>query len=865
MSAWMTSRHAASVVIAWLALFSLSCGGEPVQPPEPPPVPPVTPGQPPPPAATGPVSALIPPGGGTLSAVTGEGTTVSLSFPAGAVKTPTQVTIRPLAADLAARMRIALEPAAHVFDKPFTLSVVFAAGELPANTRLILRPDGDRIFLATSIDVSARRLSTTALSFFGFADSVSAQSGGSVTASAASQGNGNVVAAAPATCSQIVADGQSSFDSFLTQKKFEDAAATALTTAAALVDAECHDEAENWIDLVLPTTCSGLEDFIASLSGPISSYGKFETEATELLGWGGLVQILGECSADWEGALEHEADEFVTFAAARADSVTAPNYVGFLDLRDEARQLLIVRAKADLLALDAASAKIELRAFFPTLRKMRAIGYTLCRQQQWQYPLSRLTSVGFFAGRDIIGIPAPRPGDIPPPDQYADFTNADIHDDLQYCGTALTVIPAVASGGFLTTQAAGGLGIPGAKSAVLTIDAPTRGKIRLDGQLYGLTCWNDIAADQAITLEINGHVVQTLTRSGLDPYLDGGSIELDVADIAEQVGFTPKEGSSSSLIVRRKRTACDDGLWGPRDVELLDVTLQWKNPTLEVEMKLPAVLPDSGQVEAEVRVKVIDQLNQPGYYDDIDVVLEVAGGIALQPTGTTDGQGYFRTMIQLPSPVVAGAAVAAAQNTLTVTASATSFEGVTAQATETVNGVWYRNDFSSTAGTGWSSQQIATSPSGQRFLGAFGNASASLDLTNLPAHTELEIEFDLYILGSMDGNDDGFGLDLIQVELDGVILKRTTFSNEAADASATQSFPGDYPGGSYPPATGATGINVLGFQPFDPGDEYGDTTYRLTFTVPHNAGSLRLLVRGSGQEGYPNEGWGIDNVRIIAR
>lgn len=178
----------------------------------------------------------------------------------------------------------------------------------------------------------------------------------------------------------------------------------------------------------------------------------------------------------------------------------------------------------------------------------------------------------------------------------------------------------------------------------------------------------------------------------------------------------------------------------------------------------------------------------------------------------------------------------------------------------------YRNDFSTTAGPGWSAQQITTAPGGQRFLGVFGNAVAALDQANLPAHTELVIELDVYILATMDGNSTQFGPDVIEFELDGAILKKTTFSNDnESKTNLRQAFPGDYPGGDFPAGTGATGINVLGYPPDDPEDAFDDSTYRLTFTVPHSATSFRFVVRGTGQEGYPNEGWGIDNVRIIAR
>lgn len=672
-------RRLNSGVTLGLTLFLLSCGDNPVAPTTPPPTIP-------PPTGTGPVSGVISPAGGTLSAVTSEGATVALTFPAGAVREATQVTIRPLEAGEGLRMRVALEPAGLVFRRAFTLSVAFPGGVDPGNTFLMLNPGADGVFLPTTRNMAERRL-TAALSFFGFGEQASGSPAAFDRLAASNHAGGNTVGAGTATCQQLIASGQSAFTLYLSAKRFEDALAAALNTGTLLLEAQCSGAAQSWIAQLTPAACNGLQDLLASLSGPITSYGEFEVAATEILGWAGLLQRLeGDCSADWAGALAQEAEDFAEFAAGRADAVTAPDWAAFLNLRDEMHRVIAVRTKADMLGLEDASGKIDQQAFHPTLRKMRAVGYTLCREQRWQYALSRLTPVGFFAGRDIVGQPDPRPGETPAPTQYAEFTAQDIYDDLQYCGTELTLESVVASGGPLDSESAGSQGGPGLRTTDITLTAPTRGKVRLEGRLFGLTCWNDIAADQEITIELNGIPVRTLTRSGIAPYLNGTSLELDIATLAGAAGITPKEGSPGDLVVRRRRTACDDDLWGPRNVVLFKTTLQWKNPELQVEINLPASLPAGGQVEAAVRVKVIDQLNQAGFFDAIDVVLGVQGGTALQATGQTDAQGYFRTMIQLPaSGQAAGDGFVAADGSgLSVTATATSFEGVTAQATRVV-------------------------------------------------------------------------------------------------------------------------------------------------------------------------------------
>lgn len=57
----------------------------------------------------------------------------------------------------------------------------------------------------------------------------------------------------------------------------------------------------------------------------------------------------------------------------------------------------------------------------------------------------------------------------------------------------------------------------------------------------------------------------------------------------------------------------------------------------------------------------------------------------------------------------------------------------------------------------WSQTNKPTSPSGQTFLGEFGNQSVTLTLNNLPSHGQLTVDFDLYLLRSWDGNDPTWG------------------------------------------------------------------------------------------------------------
>jgi hypothetical protein len=180
---------------------------------------------------------------------------------------------------------------------------------------------------------------------------------------------------------------------------------------------------------------------------------------------------------------------------------------------------------------------------------------------------------------------------------------------------------------------------------------------------------------------------------------------------------------------------------------------------------------------------------------------------------------------------------------------------------KTATNVLYFRDFAAGApGPEWSTTQVTTSPSGQRFLGELGNTSTTLSLNSLPAHTQLVLEFDIYIIDSWNGNG-GIGSaaapDIVEVSVvGGAVLKKTTFSNKPSDV---QAFPQDYPGGVNPAGTGSLSKGALGYPP-DP-DHFGDSVYRIRLTFNHTSGIIALKF-ASQQTSGQNERWGIDNVRL---
>ena len=184
--------------------------------------------------------------------------------------------------------------------------------------------------------------------------------------------------------------------------------------------------------------------------------------------------------------------------------------------------------------------------------------------------------------------------------------------------------------------------------------------------------------------------------------------------------------------------------------------------------------------------------------------------------------------------------------------------------------VIYTNDFENASNplTEWSSQQVDRTPSGRGFLGQFLNQTVSLSLDDLPAHSEIVISFDLYLIESWDGNatypvpgqgNVPAGPDVWDLSVEGgPNLIHTTFANVIDQSGATdQAYPDEFPGGHHPSRTGATESNTLGY------GAYGDTVYSLRFEFPDVSDAVKFLFSASGLQTLPgDENWGLDNVQV---
>lgn len=182
--------------------------------------------------------------------------------------------------------------------------------------------------------------------------------------------------------------------------------------------------------------------------------------------------------------------------------------------------------------------------------------------------------------------------------------------------------------------------------------------------------------------------------------------------------------------------------------------------------------------------------------------------------------------------------------------------------------VVFSDDFESGVATGWSTTRSDATPYAQRrFLGQFGNETATLRLSGLDAHNAVTVSFDLFIVRTWDGNNMIVGPDRWLLQGDGATLIDTTFSNNDGP-SYPQTYPLRTGAFDHSGRNAAAEVNTLGFVPGCPQPIAGvpprDAVYRISATFPHSAPTVRLDFSAAGLQAQCDESWGLDNVEVRA-
>ena len=236
--------------------------------------------------------------------------------------------------------------------------------------------------------------------------------------------------------------------------------------------------------------------------------------------------------------------------------------------------------------------------------------------------------------------------------------------------------------------------------------------------------------------------------------------------------------------------------------------------------------------------------------------------IPLEIVGDTASESDETVVIRLSNPV--GATIADIEGQLTIEDDDTMLGSISGVAFHDENGdgvrtgtMVYSQDFEQNSDLSmWSHPRIDTTPSGRRFLGQFGNDPATLNLNGLPKHSAVEVDFDLYVIRSWDGNDSQFGPDqFVAGIVDVGVLLHTSFSNAPWH---NQSYPDAFPNGDSPYRTGAVERDSLGYGQ----DLWGDAVYHISLTASHDADDVVLGFAGINLQDLADESFGLGNVQV---
>jgi hypothetical protein len=179
----------------------------------------------------------------------------------------------------------------------------------------------------------------------------------------------------------------------------------------------------------------------------------------------------------------------------------------------------------------------------------------------------------------------------------------------------------------------------------------------------------------------------------------------------------------------------------------------------------------------------------------------------------------------------------------------------------------YTNDFSSSDISNIRNGKVHVF-NGDTVLGYYHNEEIALTVPNLPTHNAIQVSIDLLVHDSWDGNPDNVGgPDFWYLQLDGVEVLRTTFSNSPCESlfCLYQSYPDRYPRLNEP-KTGALETELPGRCQY--AGQLGWTTrYRISKIISHSSSSIEVLCGDElKQENAPDpvcdESWSVAKVEV---
>jgi hypothetical protein len=596
------------------------------------------------PTPTGTVSKSIDATGGNLEAVSDDGVSLKLEFPAGATRTALAVKVVPRVPEAGRLAQFEITPKGARLGKSVVLKFKLPNGvSTTAKTNFFFRSGTKTVPLETKFDAATRTF-TTSSKTLGLEDIASTSS--NQTRDSLFDG---------AELSEISCQIEREFlqDQILRDQAWITGFAAntkQLQDRLKSIQAGCNDtDTQAVVAQIEARACSEATSTLTSAQVQLVETAEDLARVIKpVLNTQAMVQAAGsECptAADAETTTD---DKFDQFADSYAAKVNSPNFKADHDaLWHELKTSVALSADCLLLSVSETTCQkitTNIKTLFDHQRKAT---YKLCQTEGSQFFIANLASMGALI-REVISVNLPGAGSARQArgfpifkNELLDLTNfskADLENDAQYCASkmVLTVVGPKKTLVDLGRTLEGGA-TPGLFEAADATKSPVVGELQLSGSLKAFDCNNRFATDQLI-IKLNNVEIKRVSHQNGEFFtspikislMDSGGI-LTGSDL-QKAGIDPEQKGTYPLQVFRTGEACN--LYSDTDFKLFEIGIEFDpKPKLKKVTVSPTNLIASDEFIAQTFNLEYDEFGQN--------LKQVEDKFALLPDGATgtDTQG----------------------------------------------------------------------------------------------------------------------------------------------------------------------------------------------------------------------------------
>jgi hypothetical protein len=520
-------RFLLALSVALISIFSVTCSSDGPAGPEPPPA--------------NETSRSISPTGGSLRLENEDGVSIEVSLPAGAVLTPTRVTLRAVDAPAGVRARFAIEPAGLDLLAPATFTVTLPDGARIAETFGLSFASGERIPVPTEVDAGAGTLTAT-LFHLGFALPAPVAAGAPPVATAGSTSPDEFIDVEDFEC-QLLRDSLS--EAILRAQAFvgpfpPDLASPLIQQYRAALLACGADSLSGQQAAMEALACAQADGAVLNSQVVlVESAQDLKQSLGALLAAEGVVQATGaDCSIE-SSALESEFDEFLQAYIARINS---PGFVASFPNWDALWRELItcldIAAMSQEFAVPEAEATIFQELFPALFGRLREVAREACDEDENNSFLRDILTGGHALGHPIAPIP-----EMPP---FTGFPQPEVVDEMHRCGSSVFVEAKTTQNELLDSDT---IGLASESGSIRVIE---NGRIVLTSDILGFTCGGIV---QRPPIRVRAEVPNTL------PVVQLGTLSGQMTiNVATTLSSLPEIGNEPprnfDLVIERDRSVC---------------------------------------------------------------------------------------------------------------------------------------------------------------------------------------------------------------------------------------------------------------------------------------------------------------------